>query len=394
MSGLTHLGQYWSSTHREIRLLGCADVGVGPDGRLVGSSVDLDGVLPLPDFRRQFRAALGGRRWSEVRWAYSALPTPAVELVEYAESSGLDLVAWARGLSAASGAPARALAELDVTPDAAVDHLVAPIIPRRAQGFGVTYLNSALERETEGRRGDYAYVYRAVKERSERPEIFLKGTSSEHFVGPRGRMGLRRDLTNSEALDGTASERVVVAAGIEPELAAVVYSSGKIWGYTLANDVSGNRLENETLLYLAQAKHFTGSLVLGPLIWLSEEQGNPALDLRVRVFAADGEQLFEHETNTSRISARLGKLVEWAGSHVRLQPGEVFSTGTDCVPDGAVKVLQPGHEVEIAAPKIGVLRHGAAVIPEAESLRDENHLTNELNPNYSHLEFAGKNTRV
>src|SRR5690606_41191426 len=119
---------------------------------------------------------------------------------------------------------------------------------------------------TEGRRHDYAYVYKSVKDRSERPELFIKGTSPEHFVGPHGLMGLRRDLTNSVSFEGESSSRVVVSSGIEPELAAIVSSRGEIWGYTIANDVSGNRIENETLLYLTQAKYFTGAVVLGPRV--------------------------------------------------------------------------------------------------------------------------------
>ena len=168
-------------------------------------------------------------------------------------------------------------------------------------------------------------------------------------------------------------------AGIEPELAAVVHSDGRIWGYTLANDVSGNRMENETLLYLYQAKHFTGALVLGPLILLSDNQSNPNLDIRTRILAADGEELFERESNSSQINAPLGDLVSWAASHIRLQPGEVFSTGTNVVPDGPVKVLSEGMTVQISCPEIGVLSPGAGPVQDGS----------ELNPDYARLQFEG-----
>jgi len=239
--------------------------------------------------------------------------------------------------------------------------------------------NSALERETEGSRGDYGFVYRGVKERGERPELFLKGTAPEHFVGPGGKMGLRTDLTNSENIQGEPCERETVSAGIEPELAAVVHSDGRIWGYTLANDVSGNRIENETLLYLYQAKHFTGALVLGPLVLLSDDQVNPNLSIRTRIFSPSGERLFERESNTSNINAPIGELVSWAASHIRLTPAEVFSTGTDVIPDGTVKVLSEGMTVEISCPQIGILVHGAGLVDAA----------GELNIDYARLQFGG-----
>src|SRR5262245_23239168 len=284
---LTHLGQFWSARHREVRLLGCSEVRI-EGGRNQGVAYDVtEGGMLLPRFRRRFREEHAGADWDLVRWTYRTLPTPMVEVAELVEASGNRTVAgWGINFLALAARRSKPvdLASRDVAPDLETDHLVAPIMPRRALAFGVTYLNSALEREAEGAHGDYGYVYRSVKDRAERPELFLKGTSPEHYVGPNGRMGLRRDATNSRDKAGQAKERVVVGAGIEPELAAVVYSTGRIWGYTLANDVSGNRIENESLLYLPQAKLFNGCLVLGPLILLSEESENPRLDLTARIF--------------------------------------------------------------------------------------------------------------
>lgn len=379
MAAITHLGQYWNAERCEVRLLGSTGITFDSTGALRGQAFDLSDSVPLPCFRRRFRREYRDRGWEGVSWTYSSLPFPTVELVAFMESSGRRLDDWA--LHVLSGDTARIgaldLGALDRSPDPAMDHLLAPVIPRRAQAFGVTYLNSALERESEGKRGDYGYVYRAVKSRGERPEIFLKATAPEHIVGPHGNMGLRRDLTNSETRSGVRRDRLPVAAGIEPELAAVTYSTGEIWGYTLANDVSGNRMENETLLYLYQAKYFTGALVLGPLVVLSGEQSNPCFDITCRVLSEGGATLFERATNSGRINTRLSALIEWASSHLALTPGEVFSTGTDVVPDGEVKVLNEGMRVEISCPQIGRLRHGAATVPES----------GELNLDYSRLEF-------
>ena len=379
MSQTFHLGQYWSSRHREIRLFLSTDARLD-GGRNRGTARDVTlSAADLLGARRQFRRLHEGTAWNAVRFSYRALATPVVELIERLDADGQEVDDWAsRALAAASG-DVLSIEALDCAPAIDADHLVAPVIPRRAQAFGVTYLNSALERETEGTRGDYGYVYRSVKERGERPELFLKGTASEHFVGPNGLMGLRHDLTNSVDRTGNAVERTQVLSGIEPELAAVVRSDGRIWGYTLADDVSGNRIENESLLYLYQAKHFTGGLVLGPLILLSREQENPRVDITARIRDPQGRVLFEKSTNSSRINAPLGCLVAWARSHLLLQPAELFSTGTDMVPDGAVKVLSPGMTVEIASPAIGILRHGAGMVREGAL----------LNADYDRWEFEG-----
>jgi len=379
MAALTHLGQYWSAPHGEVRLIVCGGVSMSPSGELLGDAWDVSDLDMLPRHRRRFRDTSGDVDWKLAAWTYSSLPFPAVELIEALEASGGRIDEWIRGLDVEQGGLARLdLATLDRDPAADVDHLVAPIIPRRAQAFGVTYLNSALERETEGRRGDYGFVYRSVKDRAERPELFLKGTSPEHFVGPRGRMGLRSDLTNSCDIDGSDVERITVSSGIEPELAAIVYSTGEIWGYTLANDVSGNRIENETLLYLYQAKHFTGALVLGPLVMISTEQSNPNVEIATRIFDGDGETLFERVSSSSNINAPIRALIDWAAGHIRLTPGEVFSTGTDVVPDGPVKVLDESMRVEISSPSIGTLRHYTGFV-------GRNH---PLNLDYSRLEIA------
>ena len=380
MAFLTHLGQYWSASRRELRLFGGSGLELSPDGQTLAQAWDLSDCLELPCHRRKFLGENREGGWAAARWTYADLPTPLVELVELLESRQLRVGEWAAGFCPSEqGAEELDFNSLASSPLVDSDHLASPVIPRRAQAFGVTYLNSALERETEGSRGDYGFVYRAVKERGERPELFLKGTSPEHFVGPGGRMGLRTDLTNSEDMEGNSCSREVISAGIEPELAAVVHSDGRIWGYTLANDVSGNRMENETLLYLYQAKHFTGALVLGPLILLSDNQSNPNLDIRTRILAADGEELFERESNTSSINAPIGDLVACAASHIRLKPAEVFSTGTNVVPDGPVKVLSEGMRVQISCPQIGVLSHGAGPVQDGS----------ELNPDYARLQFEG-----
>ncbi|MEM7233715.1 MAG: hypothetical protein AAF517_16185 [Planctomycetota bacterium] len=175
---ITKLGQYWSAEKQEVRLLVANDDGAW----------DVHDRADLPHARRAFRSSLGGD-WGLHRWTYERLPFPSTELVETLEARGRTMAEWASQFEIDAADPSLDLVSLAREPETGTDHLVAPIIPRRAMAFGVTYLNSALERETEGRRSDYGYVYRSVKDRDERPELFLKGTSPEHIVGPGGRMG-------------------------------------------------------------------------------------------------------------------------------------------------------------------------------------------------------------
>jgi len=255
---------------------------------------------------------------------------------------------------------------------------MACILPLRAQAFGVTYENSALEREAEGRNPDYRYVYTTLKYRGERCEIFLKGTRLAHFFGPHGDMGLRSDLTNSVDAKGQPRARETVLAGIEPELGAVTYSNGKILGYTLCNDGSGNQIENESLLYLYQAKYFTASLGIGPWLWLSDEQANPRIRFSARIWNGEERELFYGEADSSLIGLPLKDLVAQAASHNALYPGELFSTGTNVVPGDEAKVLRPGWKVEIRSERLGSFVHGAQLV-------DAEHWNN---PDYHALELA------
>ena len=136
------------------------------------------------------------------------------------------------------------------------------------------------------------------------------------------------------------------------------------------------------MLLRPQAKFFTGCLVLGPLILLSQEDVNPGLDITARVFRADGTGVFEKSTNTSRINAPLSSLIDWARTHLVITPGEIFSTGTGMVPEGEARVIESGMQVEIECPAIGLLRHGAGVVPEGGLTEAA-----ALNPDYDRWEF-------
>jgi hypothetical protein len=352
---LEYLGQYWNPETRSVHLL----------GRGEGALHDLTPHLPYASLRDALREKMAGS--PALPLLLEAAPFPTVQAVLEAERAGARLPGllepvWQAACAAGDGLDESAL---NVSPDPFHAHLLACVLPLRAQAFGVTYENSALEREAEGRKEDYQYVYRSVRQRQERCEVFIKGTRPCHFFGPHGVMGLRSDRTNSVDARGAAKAREPVLAGIEPELACVTYSDGRILGYTLANDVSGNLIENESLLYLFQAKYFVACTGLGPWLWLSDEQDNPGITFSVRIRDAQGREVFSAEADSSLIGMPIHKLVAQAASHNPLYPGECFLTGTNIVPGNEAKVIRPDWRVEIRSERLGAFIHGAAMVSAA-----------------------------
>jgi hypothetical protein len=353
---LEFLGQYWNPETHRVHLLGKGE----------GALHDLTPHLPYASARDRLLAT--HRDDSALPLLLEAAPFPTVQAVLEAERAGRSVPALLAPAWEAARRDAEHLDEsaLLVQPDPFHAHLVACVLPLRAQAFGVTYENSALEREAEGHKEDYQYVYKSLKYRQERCEVFLKGTRLAHFFGPHGIMGLRSDLTNSVGPRGEPKPRERVLAGIEPELACVTYSDGRILGYTLANDVSGNLIENESILYLYQAKYFAACTGIGPWLWLSDEQDNPGIRFSVCIWDAHGREVFRAEADSSLIGLPIHALVRQAASHNALYPGELFLTGTNIVPGDEAKVLQPDWRVEIRAERLGSFTHGAELVSAAD----------------------------
>src|SRR5208337_65687 len=95
----------------------------------------------------------------------------------------------------------------------------------------------------------YDLVYSAP-----RPELFFKATATR-VVGPGGRVRVRSDSRWSVP---------------EPELALVISPALKIVGFTIGNDMSARDIEGENPLYLPQAKVYTHSCAIGPVITLAD----------------------------------------------------------------------------------------------------------------------------
>ncbi len=235
--------------------------------------------------------------------------------------------------------PGYKLSELDIVPQPGKPHLLMPVFSPEVWGCGVTYKRSADAREddAEGQGGFYDRAYSA-----ERPEVFFK-TTTARCMGPNDYMGIRRDSSYTAP---------------EPELALILDSSGKVHGFTCANDVSAWDIERENPLYLPQSKTFDGCCCLGPCITTREEIADPK-NLQVTcTITRDGTTLFSGETNTSHMKRNVPELIEYLTRSNPIPCGTVLMTGTGIIMPEDV-TMKPSDIVEITMERIGTLRNYA-----------------------------------
>jgi 2-dehydro-3-deoxy-D-arabinonate dehydratase len=220
--------------------------------------------------------------------------------------------------------------------------LCAPVEQQEVWAAGVTYLRSKTARMEESDFSATAYdrVYEA-----ERPELFFKSLP-EKVAATGDPVGIRRDSRWSVP---------------EPELALVLNSRGKIAGYTIGNDMSSRDIEGENLLYLPQAKIYTGSCALGPWITLGASESE-ARQWRIRLaIQRNGKPVFEGETSPGKIKRTFEELAAFLFRSQVFPNGAVLLTGTGLVPPDNF-TLQAGDEVEIEIGGIGLLQNPVALV--------------------------------
>src|SRR5688500_10909472 len=132
--------------------------------------------------------------------------------------------------------------------------LLAPLGNQEIWAAGVTYLRSKKARMEESKDVGGGSFYDRVYE-ADRPELFFKSTP-HRTVGPGGKVRIRSDSKWNVP---------------EPELTLAVNAHGKIFGFTLGNDMSSRDIEGENPLYLPQAKVYDGSAAIGPCIVITND---------------------------------------------------------------------------------------------------------------------------
>lgn len=212
----------------------------------------------------------------------------------------------------------------------------APIEAQEVWAAGVTYFRSRTARMEESRTsggGDfYDRVYVA-----ERPELFFKSTA-HRVAGPNEQVRIRRDSRWNVP---------------EPELALAISKSGKVFGYTIGNDMSSRDIEGENPLYLPQAKVYDRSCALGPCIFVSDEPLPGATEINLNIVRGD-DSIFVGTTTLAQIKRPFPTLVEYLYRDNSFPYGCFLLTGTGIVPPDDF-TLKSGDDIHITIQPIGTL---------------------------------------
>ena len=223
-----------------------------------------------------------------------------------------------------------------------VVRLLTPVEAQEVWAAGVTYLRSKEARMVESEFSATAYdrVYDAV-----RPEIFFKSLP-EKVVSPGEPVGIRKDARWNVP---------------EPELALVVNTSGKIVGFTVGNDMSSRDIEGENMLYLPQAKIYTGSCAVGPWIVVGQTEEDArqwSIHLEIR---REGDTVFTGETRVDKIKRQFDELVDYLFRSQNFPNGAVLLTGAGIVPPDSF-TLEADDTVRITISGVGTLENPVAVV--------------------------------
>jgi 2-dehydro-3-deoxy-D-arabinonate dehydratase len=229
-----------------------------------------------------------------------------------------------------------ALAEGTPTDAPDQESIRAPLDQQEIWAAGVTYLRSKKARMEESKDVGGGSFYDRVYE-ADRPELFFKSTP-HRTVGHGGKVRIRSDSKWNVP---------------EPELTLVVSAQGKIFGFTLGNDMSSRDIEGENPLYLPQAKVYDASAGLGPCLVITHELPSPSSIIQIEI-RRNGTAAFSGETTISQIKRPLPSLVEWLFRDQSFPAGVFLMTGTGIVPPDSF-TLESGDEIRITLDPVGTL---------------------------------------
>ena len=213
--------------------------------------------------------------------------------------------------------------------------LLAPIASQEVWAAGVTYLRSRDARMEESKDAGGGSFYDRVYD-AERPEIFFKATP-HRVIGPGGKLTLRGDSRWNVP---------------EPELALAINHAGRIFGYTIGNDLSSRDIEGENPLYLPQAKVWSACCGLGPGLVVREPlPRETAIEIEIARASATA---FRGNTSLERMKRTLPELASFLFRDNAFPHGCYLLTGTGIVPPDDF-TLASGDEVRITIAGLGTL---------------------------------------
>jgi len=220
-------------------------------------------------------------------------------------------------------------------PVLAQERWLAPIQSQEVWAAGVTYLRSRDARMEESKDAGGGSFYDRVYE-ADRPEIFFKATP--HRVSGSG-----------EAVRIRADSQWNVP---EPEVALAINRDGRIFGYTIGNDMSSRDIEGENPLYLPQAKVYRGCCGLGPGLVVREPLATGTA-IRITI-KRDDATVFTGETSLANMKRTFPELAGWLVREDNFPNGAYLLTGTGLVPPNEF-TLTHGDEIRISVDGLGTL---------------------------------------
>jgi acylpyruvate hydrolase len=193
-----------------------------------------------------------------------------------------------------------------------------------------------------------SHIQELGREFPDHPTLFAKFAST--LLGPHDELVLPRKVAQP---DWEVELALVIARPLRD--AGLDEARDAIAGYTVANDVSMRDWQRRTLQWL-QGKAWDRTTPVGPVLVTPDELDHArALELSCSV---DGELM--QRGNTSDLLFAPAEVVSYASRFLRLEPGDLISTGT---PGGVGEArkpqvfLAPGNRMLSSIEGIGELRN-------------------------------------
>jgi 2-dehydro-3-deoxy-D-arabinonate dehydratase len=213
--------------------------------------------------------------------------------------------------------------------------LLAPIGSQEVWAAGVTYLRSRDARMDEAKDAGGGTFYDRVYD-AERPEIFFKATP-HRVVGHAAEVTLRGDSKWNVP---------------EPECTLAINRDGRIFGYTIGNDMSSRDIEGENPLYLPQAKVWSRCCALGPGIVVRDPLPRET-PIEIEIARA-GHCVFAAKTTLAQMKRGFEELAGFLFRDNEFPNGCFLLTGTGLVPPNDF-TLAGGDEIRITIGGLGTL---------------------------------------